>query len=188
MLTDALSPQRHNLQILELGWMGYTRDQNLFDVSLFPNLHSLQLCIAYEKPDSVACRNWLTASLQTLTLDLGCNDSQGGKWSGFDARDRQKTVDFTKLASEEKKQRTDSVGLKEIGFVAHHIGDCEWTGDDEWECYHGGYDCKLEILKTLKDIEALGFSAFWIGASGAKHTVQMMMEACPSCADAIRES
>lgn len=188
LLTDVLSPQRHNLQTLELGWMGYTLDQNHFDISLYPNLHTLQLCIAYEKPDAVACRNWLTPTLRTIVLDTSMNDSQGGKSSEFRGHKSQRIVHFTKLASAEKRRRPGEVGLQEIRFLAHDIEDAKWEGDEEWLCDHGGSGDKELILKTLWAIESYGFSAFWVGASGTKHSAQMIQRVCSICASISNKS
>ncbi|KAJ5298412.1 uncharacterized protein N7443_006532 [Penicillium atrosanguineum] len=100
LLADALSPQKDYLTVLDLGWLGYDRDQNAFPVSKFPYLQSMALCVAYERPNEQACRSWLTPSLKTLILDMHTNDSQGGPFSNFRQNQAQSIREFAKMARE----------------------------------------------------------------------------------------
>ncbi|KAL3608855.1 hypothetical protein FPOAC2_03866 [Fusarium poae] len=182
LLVDVLSSQKDHLRVLDLGWLGYDYDQNTFQVSAFPNLQSMALCVAYEKPDEIACRNWLTPSLNTLILDLHQNDSQGGP-SSFNCLSKgcvKAIVSFARMAREWSETSGSVVGLRRIGLRAYSRGDTAWREDDELHCLHGKYgeEMKTNLVQCLKDIETEGFEAFWVGYSGRQYTTEMMDAMC----------
>ncbi|KAF5660673.1 f-box domain-containing protein [Fusarium heterosporum] len=182
LIVKALAPQKDHLRVLDLGWLGYDYDQNTFQVSAFPNLQIMALTVAYERPDQEACQNWLTPSLSTLILDLHKNDSQGGPscYHCMSKRGAESIVSFVRLAREWSDKSGHVVGLRRIGIRAYSRGDSAWRGEDEVDCLHGEYgeEMKKNLLQCLKDIEAQGFEAFWVGYSGCQYTVEMMEAMC----------
>ena len=182
LLVDVLSPQKDHLRSLDLGWLGYDRDQNTFQVSAFPNLRRMALTVAYERPNKEACRNWLTPSLNTLTLDLHRNDSQGGPSSHncMHKLNAASIASFARIAREWLNKEGSAVGLRRIGIRAYSRGDTAWRDEEEWNCRHGKYDQEMwtNLVQCLKDIETQGFEAFWVGYSGQQHTAEMMEAMC----------
>ncbi|RGP72387.1 f-box domain [Fusarium longipes] len=179
ILVEVLNTHKDHLKVLDLGWLGYHYDRNSFQVSSFPNLQSMALTVAYEKANEEACRNWLTSSLSTLILDLHTNDPQGGPTNCHDCMSKpgaESIVSFAKMAKEWKNQNGDMVGLTKIGIRAYSRGDSVWRGDGEVGCLHGkdGEEMKTNLIQCLRDIEAQGFEAFWVGYSGCRYTVEMM--------------
>ena len=182
LLVDVLSPQKDHLRSLDLGWLGYDRDQNTFQVSAFPNLRSMALTVAYERPNEEACRNWLTPSLNTLILDLHRNDSQCGPSSHNCMRKRnaESIGSFVRMAREWLEKDGSVVGLRRIGIRAYSRGDDAWRDEEEGYCRHDEYDLEMwtNLIQCLKDIETQGFEAFWVGYSGQQHTAEMMEAMC----------
>lgn len=179
ILIDVLSPQKDHLRVLDLGWLGYDRDQNSFQVSHLSHLHTMALCCAYEFPDEQACKSWLTPSLRTLILDLHENDSQGGPVSHFREGHTKRLYEFAKMARD-WSDRSDlgRVGLREIGVRVHARGDSGWYGEDEFYCKHNEYADKTLLLQCLRDVSKYGFEAFWVGPSDQRHTLGMVEAMC----------
>nr|CEG05331.1 unnamed protein product [Fusarium clavum]CEG05914.1 unnamed protein product [Fusarium clavum] len=124
LLVDVLSPQKDHLRFLDLGWLGYDRDQNIFQVSAFPNLRSMALTMVHAHPNEEACRNWLTPSLNTLILDLYMNDSQCGPGSHncMHTGGADSVVPFARMARAWSNKDGGAVGLRRIGIRAYSRG------------------------------------------------------------------
>ncbi|RBR26225.1 uncharacterized protein FIESC28_01008 [Fusarium coffeatum] len=169
LLVDVLSPQKDHLRSLDVGWLGYDHDQNTFQVSAFPNLRSMALTVAYERPNEEACRNWLTPSLNTLILDLHRNDSQCGPSSHNCMRKRgaESIGSFVRMAREWLEKDGSVVGLRRIGIRAYSRGDDAWRDEEEGYCRHDDYDLEMwtNLIQCLKEIETQGFEAFWDGSN-----------------------
>ncbi|RFN52961.1 hypothetical protein FIE12Z_2732 [Fusarium flagelliforme] len=166
LLVDVLSPQKDHLRFLDLGWLGYDRDQNTFQVSAFPNLRSMALSVAYQYPNEKACPNWLTPSLNTLILDLHMNDIQCGPGSHncMHTGGAESVVSFARMAREWSNKDGGAVGLRRIGIRVYSRGYDAWEEEDEWSCRHGKYDQEMwtNLVQYLKDIQGQGFEAFWL--------------------------
>ena len=179
-VSAALGSQRQNLEVLKLSFLGYDLDQCSFDMSCFPNLHTLQESVAYETPVEEACQNWLTPNIHTVILDFDFND-EVCVWSDFNEDQVNTATRFAELARKYKlDQPPGGVGLKTIGIVVFNNGEEAWEGNEECGCQHGRPAEKTKIATCLRNIESFGFSAFWVGYSGTRHTLNMIEKAC-SC-------
>lgn len=182
ILVEVLSPQKDHLRSLDLGWLGYDRDQNTFEVSAFPNLRSMALTVASERPNEEACRNWLTPSLNTLILDLHMNSLECGPSSHncMHKLSAASIASFARMAREWSEKDGSVAGLRRIGIRAYSRGDDAWRDEEEGYCRHGEYDLDMwtNLIQCLKDIETQGFEAFWVGYSGQQHTAEMMEAMC----------
>ena len=187
LLADVLQSQSHCLREMDIGWLGYTNDHNDFDVSSFPVLHTMAVCVSHDLPDARACDNWLTPSLETLILDFNIQDSHTGPISRLDETQAEQLIYFTELARQKKEDGHDAVGLKEIGLRLFNKGLGPFGGLEQWSCGHEMFDQKTQIVECLRGIEKQGFSSFWIGYSGVRWTADMMEEEC-SCPDKSTES
>ena len=183
LLKDALEPQQHNLKILDIGLFGDIKNQNMFDVSDFPYLHTLALCVKHEQPDTQACKNWLTASLKTLVLDLHFQmDYMAGPYSYIGSEETKIVLDFARLAQERKEAMGDGVGLTHIGIRVFSTGMHSWTEGDCPLCY-GNFEVKKELLQCLRDVRNCGFEIFWEGTAGAKLSIEMIETGCKCAPD-----
>lgn len=179
-LADVLSSQKDYLRVLDIGWLGHDRDQNGFPVSIFQNLHTMALCIAYKKPSEESCQNWLTPSLHTLILDL--HDSGQCGPSSFRCMDKGNAQRISEWVGMARRwaDGNGNVGLRDLCIRAYSRGDDAWREEDEVSCMHGRYaeEMKDNLRQCLRDINEQGFESFWIGYSGRKYTHEMMTAMC----------
>jgi hypothetical protein len=172
-LTEVLMPQRESLRVLKLGWLGYTRNQKTFSTWEYPQLHTLTLCITYERPTPDACVNWLSPSLQTLILDLHYHSVQQGTYSIFTRSQVRRVVRTGLWASKIKAdpgrggENLERIGIQVLNVDSEHI----WRDQDR-ECMHWHHNSKDLLLFALEKLQECGFKSFWIAPSGAEYTAE----------------
>ncbi|KAG8361175.1 hypothetical protein FVEN_g964 [Fusarium venenatum] len=171
-LTDVLLPQRQSLRVLNLGWLGYTLNQNTFSTWDYPQLQTLTLCITYEDPTPEACLRWLSPSLQTLVLNLQYNSVQQGIYSMLNKRQMGVVKMVGKCARKIKAgagrggSNLDRIGLQVF------VDGSEVNRDREPKFLPSNYDSKHLLVSALEKLQKYGFRSFCIGPSGTEYTAE----------------